>query len=84
MTQIIFPNKGTIETHGKLTSLVELGAGFHPDFSGRENIYLKGQILGLTNKEIKGLEKQIVEFADLEEYIDQPVRTYSSWLFSVQ
>lgn len=50
MTQIIFPNKGTIETHGKLTSLLELGAGFHPDFSGRENIYFNSSIFGLTKK----------------------------------
>ena len=50
MTQIIFPNKGTIETNGKLTSLLELGAGFHPDFSGRENIYFNSSIFGLTKK----------------------------------
>lgn len=78
MTQIIFPNKGTIETHGKLTSLLELGAGFHPDFSGRENIYFNSSIFGLTKKEIDSRLNQIIEFSELGELIDNPVRTYSS------
>lgn len=78
MTQIIFPNKGTIETHGKLTSLLELGAGFHPDFSGRENIYFNSSIFGLTKKEIDSRLEQIIEFSELGELIDNPVRTYSS------
>lgn len=78
MTQIIFPNKGTIETHGKLTSLLELGAGFHPDFSGRENIYFNASIFGLTRKEIEKRLNQIIEFSELGELIDNPVRTYSS------
>ena len=78
MTQIIFPNKGTIETHGKLTSLLELGAGFHPDFSGRENIYFNSSIFGLTKKEIDNRLDQIIEFSELGELIDNPVRTYSS------
>lgn len=78
MTQIIFPNKGTIETKGKLTSLLELGAGFHPDFSGRENIYFNASIFGLTRKEIDNRLNQIIEFSELGELIDNPVRTYSS------
>ena len=78
MTQIIFPNKGTIETHGKLTSLLALGAGFHPDFSGRENIYFNSSIFGLTKKEIDSRLDQIIEFSELGELIDNPVRTYSS------
>lgn len=78
MTQIIFPNKGTIETRGKLTSLLELGAGFHPDFSGRENIYFNSSIFGLTKKEIDERLDQIIEFSELKELIDNPVRTYSS------
>jgi len=78
MTQIIFPNKGTIETNGKLTSLLELGAGFHPDFSGRENIYFNASIFGLTRKEIDKRLNQIIEFSELGELIDNPVRTYSS------
>ena len=82
MTKIIYPTKGQIITHGKLTSLLELGAGFHPDFTGRENIYLKGHILGLKDSEISALEEEIIEFSELEEYIDQPVRTYSSGMKS--
>lgn len=81
MTQIIFPNKGTIETHGKLTSLLELGAGFHPDFSGRENIYFNSSIFGLTKKEIDARLDQIIEFSELGEFIDNPVRTYSSGMY---
>lgn len=78
MTKIIFPNKGTIETTGKLTSLLELGAGFHPDFTGRENIYFNASIFGLTRKEIDNRLNQILEFSELGELIDNPVRTYSS------
>ena len=81
MTQIIFPNKGTIETHGKLTSLLELGAGFHPDFSGRENIYFNSSIFGLTKKEIDARLDQIIEFSELKDFIDNPVRTYSSGMY---
>ena len=81
MTQIIFPNKGTIETHGKLTSLLELGAGFHPDFSGRENIYFNSSIFGLTRKEIDKRLDQIIEFSELQDFIDNPVRTYSSGMY---
>ncbi len=81
MTQIIFPNEGTIETHGKLTSLLELGAGFHPDFSGRENIYFNSSIFGLTRKEIDERVDQIIEFSELKDYIDNPVRTYSSGMY---
>lgn len=81
MTQIIFPNKGTIETTGKLTSLLELGAGFHPDFSGRENIYFNSSIFGLTKKEIDERLEQIIEFSELKDFIDNPVRTYSSGMY---
>ena len=81
MTQIIFPNKGTIETKGKLTSLLELGAGFHPDFSGRENIYFNSSIFGLTRKEIDERLDQIIEFSELQDFIDNPVRTYSSGMY---
>lgn len=78
ITEVAFPTSGKIIVNGRVSALLELTSGFDLEFTGRENIYLKGQILGLTNKEIRGLEKQIVDFADLEEYIDQPVRTYSS------
>ena len=81
MTKIIYPNKGTIETKGKLTSLLELGAGFHPDFSGKENIYFNASIFGLTRKEIDDRLEKIIEFSELGEYIDNPVRTYSSGMY---
>lgn len=81
MTKIIYPNKGKIETHGKLTSLLELGAGFHPDFSGRENIYFNASIFGLTKKEIDDRLEQIIEFSELKDFIDNPVRTYSSGMY---
>ena len=78
MTKIIFPNKGTVETYGKLTSLLELGAGFHPDFTGRENIYFNSSIFGLTKKQIDARLDNIIEFSELGNLIDNPVRTYSS------
>ena len=81
MTKIIYPNKGTIKINGKLTSLLELGAGFHPDFSGRENIYFNASIFGLTKKEIDNRLEQIIEFSELGTYIDNPVRTYSSGMY---
>lgn len=81
MTKILYPNKGTIETNGKLTSLLELGAGFHPDFSGRENIYFNASIFGLTKKEIDTKLNDIIAFSELEKFIDNPVRTYSSGMF---
>ena len=81
MTQIIYPNKGTIKTYGKLVSLLELGAGFHPDFSGRENIYFNASIFGLSKKEIDSRLDDIISFSELGEYIDNPVRTYSSGMY---
>ena len=81
MTKIIYPNKGKIETNGKLTSLLELGAGFHPDFSGRENIYFNASIFGLTKKEIDERLEDIIEFSELRDFIDNPVRTYSSGMY---
>lgn len=81
MTKIIFPNKGTVETNGKLTSLLELGAGFHQDFTGRENIYFNASIFGLTRKEIDERIQDIIDFSELGEFIDHPVRTYSSGMY---
>lgn len=78
MTKIIYPTKGKITTQGKLTSLLELGAGFHPDFTGRENIYFNASIFGLTRKEIENRIDDIIKFSELEDFIDNPVRTYSS------
>ena len=78
ITGVTFPTSGKINVNGRVSALLELTSGFDMEFTGRENIYLKGQILGLRNEEIKKLEPAIVKFAELEEYIDQPVRTYSS------
>ncbi len=81
MTKIYYPTKGTVYTTGKLTSLLELGAGFHPDFSGRENIYFNASIFGLSKKEIDNRLDDIIKFSELEEFIDNPVRTYSSGMY---
>ena len=81
MTKIIYPNKGKITVNGKLASLLELGAGFHPDFSGRENIYFNASIFGMTKKEIDNRLEKIIKFSELEEFIDNPVRTYSSGMY---
>lgn len=81
MTKIIFPNTGEITTNGKLTSLLELGAGFHQDFTGRENIYFNASIFGLTRKDIETRIDDIIEFSELGTFIDNPVRTYSSGMY---
>ena len=81
MTKIIYPTKGKIITVGKLTSLLELGAGFHDDFTGRENIYFNASIFGLTKSEIDAKVDDIIAFSELEEFIDNPVRTYSSGMY---
>ncbi|MDU5104029.1 MAG: ABC transporter ATP-binding protein [Clostridium butyricum] len=81
MTRIIYPNKGTIEIKGKVSSLLELGAGFHPDMTGRENIYTNASIFGLKKSEIDERLERIIEFSELGEFIDNPVRTYSSGMY---
>ena len=81
MTKIIYPDKGKIEINGKISSLLELGAGFHPDMTGRENIYTNASIFGLTKKEIDARLDDIINFSELEEFIDSPVRTYSSGMY---
>lgn len=81
MTKILYPNKGKIEVNGKITSLIELGAGFHPDFSGRENIYFNASIFGLTKKEIDKRIEEIIDFSEIRSFIDNPVRTYSSGMY---
>ena len=81
MTKIIYPTTGEIITRGKLTSLLELGAGFHDDFTGRENIYFNASIFGLTRGEIEKKIDDIIEFSELGEFIDNPVRTYSSGMY---
>ena len=75
------PDQGSVRVAGKISALIELGAGFHPDFSGRENIYLGGVMFGLSKKEIRARFDDIVQYAELEDFIDDPVRTYSSGMY---
>ena len=78
ITGVLFPTSGEIEVNGEVSALLELTAGFDPEFTGRENIYLRGHMRGMTDDVIKKYEEVIIDFADIGEYIDQPVRTYSS------
>lgn len=78
ITGVCFPTTGEIDVRGRVSALLELTAGFESEMTGRENIYLRGTTLGLTKDEIQKLEPTIIEFADIGEYIDQPVRSYSS------
>lgn len=78
ITGVAHPTSGTVEVDGKVAALLELTAGFSTEMTGRENIYLKGYILGLNDAYIKTIEEKIIDFAQLGDYIDQPVRTYSS------
>jgi len=75
------PSAGTIETRGKIAALLELGAGFNPEFSGRENIFLAGAIQGLSRQEVVDSYDEIVAFSGIEQFIDQPVKTYSSGMY---
>lgn len=78
ITGVVFPTSGKITVNGRVSALLELTAGFDAEFTGRENVRLRGQIWGLSKDEIAELEEQVVEFADIGDYIDQPMRTYSS------
>lgn len=81
LTRIMYPDSGTIEMAGRVSSLIELGAGFHPDMSGRQNIYINASIFGLSRREIDARLDDIISFSELEEFIDNPVRTYSSGMY---
>ncbi len=81
LARILRPDKGEVSTRGKVSALLELGAGFHPELSGRENVYLNGSILGLSYKEINQKFDEIVGFAELERFIDMPVKNYSSGMY---
>lgn len=81
LTRIMYPDSGTITVDGRVSALIELGAGFHPDMTGRENIYINASIFGLSKKEIDRRLSRIIEFSELEHYIDNPVRTYSSGMY---
>jgi len=82
LSRITPPTSGTITIVGRSSSLIELGAGFHPDLTGRENIFLNGVILGLTRRQVKERFDQIVAFAELERFIDMPVKRYSSGMYA--
>ncbi len=75
---ITTPTSGTVETHGKIVSLIDLEAGFHPDLTGEQNIFLNGMLLGMKKEEIEGKLDAIIRFADIKQFIDTPLYTYSS------
>lgn len=81
LTRILHPNEGRITVNGRVSSLIELGAGFHPDMTGRENIYTNASIFGITRKEVNRRLDDIIRFSELEGFIDNPVRTYSSGMY---
>lgn len=81
LARIYYPDEGRITMNGRVASLLEVGSGFHPELSGRENIYLNGSILGLSRKEITRRFDDIVDFSGIEEFIDQPVKNYSSGMY---
>ena len=78
ITGVLYPTHGHVTVHGRVSALLELSAGFDSQLTGRENIAFRGQLWGLSNQQIKELEPDIIDFADLGDYIDQPMRTYSS------
>ena len=83
ITGVITPSEGSIETHGEISALLELGTGFNPEYTGYENIFLNGSMRGFSDEEMQEKVKEIVDFADIGEYMGQPVKTYSSGMFAV-
>lgn len=81
IANVTYPTRGTIKVNGRVAPLIEIGAGFHPDLSGKENIYVNGAILGMTIGEIREKLSSIIEFSELEEFIHMPVKKYSSGMY---
>lgn len=81
LAKIYYPTEGSVVHNGRLAALLEVGSGFHPELSGRENIFLNGSILGMSKKEVTGKFDEIVEFSGVEQFIDQPVKNYSSGMY---
>jgi lipopolysaccharide transport system ATP-binding protein len=81
MARILVPDEGIIKTNGSISALLELGAGFHPELSGRENVFLNGAILGISSKELTRKFDEIVDFSGIERFIDTPVKNYSSGMY---
>jgi lipopolysaccharide transport system ATP-binding protein len=81
LSKVTSPTKGSIKVKGRVASLLEVGTGFHPELTGRENIFLNGAILGMTKKEIRAKFDEIVAFSGVEKYIDTPVKRYSSGMY---
>lgn len=81
LAKIFFPEKGTITANGKVAAMLEVGSGFHPELSGRENVFLNGSILGMSRKEVSSKFDDIVQFSGVEQFIDQPVKNYSSGMY---
>ena len=81
LSRVTAPTKGTISYNGRVASMLEVGTGFHPELTGRENVYMNGAILGMTKAEIDSKFQQIVEFAEMEKFIDTPVKRYSSGMY---
>lgn len=78
MSRLLVPTTGSLKIQGSVQPLIEIGAGFNPEFSGRQNIYFNGSMLGFTKKEIREVEREIIEFAELDDFIDTPLKYYSS------
>lgn len=81
LCRVYEPTKGRVRVEGRLAPLLEIGAGFHPEFTGRENIYFNGAILGYTPQQLHAIESEIVAFAELEQFIDMPVKYYSTGMY---
>jgi lipopolysaccharide transport system ATP-binding protein len=79
---VLRPSKGRIDVNGRVSPLLELGAGFHPELSGKENIMLNGVLMGLTRKDVARRMEEIIDFSELQEFIDQPIRIYSSGMLA--